>query len=110
MLAMDQIKKACEMDPNNQEYIQAARSIQASGRVYRDTGEARGFSMNFMDPGMLCCMCLAINMCMGGVLTFFLRILTLAIGEDWAFLLFLAVPSVILFVIVLKYIRGEADR
>lgn len=47
---------------------------------------------------------------LGGVLTFFLRILTLAIGEDWAFLSFLAVPSVILFVIVLKYIRGEADR
>lgn len=66
MLAMDQIKRAVEMEPNNQEYIQAARSIQASGRVYQDTGQARGFSMNFMDPSTLCCMCLAINMCMGG--------------------------------------------
>lgn len=66
MLAMDQIKKACEMEPNNQEYVSAARNIQASGRVYQDTGQSRGFSMNFMDPGTLCCMCLAINMCMGG--------------------------------------------
>ena len=66
MLAMDQIKRACEMDPNNQEYVQAARSIQASGRVYQETGQNRGFSMGFMDPTTLCCMCLALNMCMGG--------------------------------------------
>ena len=66
MLAMDQIKRACEMEPNNQEYIQAARSIQASGRVYQETAQSRGFSMNFMDPTTLCCMCLACNMCMGG--------------------------------------------
>ena len=66
MLAMDQIKRACEMDPNNQEYVQAARSIQASGRVYRETGQSRGFSTGFMDPTTLCCMCLALNMCMGG--------------------------------------------
>lgn len=66
MLAMDQIKRAVEMEPSNQEYQQAARSIQASGRVYRETGESRGFSMGFMDPTTLCCMCLAINMCMGG--------------------------------------------
>ena len=65
MLAIDQIKRATEMDPGNQEYIQAARSIQASGRVYRDTGQSRGFSMNFMDPNMLCCLCLALNICAG---------------------------------------------
>ena len=66
MLAMDQIKRACEMDPNNQEYIQAARSIQASGRVYQETAQTRGFNMGFMDPPTLCCICLGINMCMGG--------------------------------------------
>ena len=66
MLAMDQIKRACEMEPNNKEYVMAARSIQASGRVYQETGQSRGFSMGFMDPTTLCCMCLALNMCMGG--------------------------------------------
>ena len=66
MLAMDQIKKACEMEPNNNEYVQAARSIQASGRVYQETAQSRGFSTGFMDPTTLCCMCLAINMCAGG--------------------------------------------
>ena len=66
MLAMDQIKRACEMEPNNQEYVSAARNIQASGRVYQETGDARGFSMNYMNPGTLCCMCLMLQMCMGG--------------------------------------------
>lgn len=66
MLAMDQIKKACEMDPNNQEYMQAARSIQASGRVYKETSERRGFNVGSMDFSTLCCMCLMLNMCMGG--------------------------------------------
>lgn len=66
MLAMDQIKKACEMDPTNQEYQQAARSIQASGRTYQEAGKQGGFSMNFMDPTTLCCICLMFNMCMGG--------------------------------------------
>lgn len=66
MLAMDQIKRACEMDPNNRDYVQAARSIQASGRVYQQTAQDRGFSFNFMDPTTLCCICLAINMCAGG--------------------------------------------
>lgn len=66
MLAMDQIKRACEMDPDNQEYRQAARSISASGRVYQETSERRGFNTGFMDPSTLCCMCLMINMCLGG--------------------------------------------
>ena len=66
MLAMDQIKKACEMEPNNQEYVRAARNIQASGRVYQDTGQSRGFSMGFMDPTTICCICLGIQLCAGG--------------------------------------------
>ena len=70
MLAMDQIKKACEMDPSKHEYVVAARTIQASGRVYQETGESRGFSTNYMNPGTLCCMCLMIQMCMGGSIPF----------------------------------------
>lgn len=66
MLAIDQIKRACEMDPNNREYQQAARSIQASGRVYKETGQQRGFNMGFMDPTTLCCICLMLQMCVGG--------------------------------------------
>lgn len=66
MLALDQIKRACEMEPNNQEYIQAARSIQASGRTYKQTSQRQGFNTGFMDPTTLCCVCLGINMCLGG--------------------------------------------
>lgn len=65
MLAIDQIKRATEMDPGNQEYVQAARSIQASGRVYQETSANRGFSMNFMDPGTLCCICMGLQICLG---------------------------------------------
>ena len=66
MLAMDQIKKACELDPNNNEYKMAARSIQASGKTYRQTSQQQGFTMNFMNPTTLCCICLGLNLCMGG--------------------------------------------
>ncbi|MDO5329240.1 MAG: DnaJ domain-containing protein [Coriobacteriia bacterium] len=66
MLANDQIKKALDMEPNNQEYINAARVIASSGRTYQQTSQRRGFSTGFMDPGMLCCMCIMINMCIGG--------------------------------------------
>lgn len=66
ILANDQIKKALELDPNNREYINAARVIQSSGRTYQQTSERRGFSMGFSDPTTLCCMCLMIQMCVGG--------------------------------------------
>lgn len=66
MLATDQINKACEMDPSNDEYLTAARVINSSGRTYTQTSTSKGFSMGFMDPTTLCCICLGINMCLGG--------------------------------------------
>lgn len=66
MLAIDQIRKACELDPDNREYMNAARNIQSSGRVYKQNVDTGGFSMGCNNPMTLCCMCMMLSMCMGG--------------------------------------------
>lgn len=66
MLAIDQIKRACEMDPNNSDYKRAANSIQASGRTYQQTSSQRGFSTGMFDPMTMLCMCMLCMSCSGG--------------------------------------------
>lgn len=55
MLALDQIKRAVQMDPGNQDYARAARQFQQGSRTYEQTGQERGFTVTGVGVGELCC-------------------------------------------------------
>lgn len=62
--ALEQIRRARQMDPANADYQRAERHITARATNYQQQGQARGFSMGFLDPTMLCCcLCLGPNLC-----------------------------------------------
>lgn len=54
LMALEQIRRAVRLDPNNPVYQRALRQFQQAGQTYQQEGEARGFSMGF-DPGTICC-------------------------------------------------------
>ncbi len=57
MMALEQIRRAARMDPDNQEYMQMLEYIRYGGQAYQEAGEARGFNMGVIDPMRLCCIC-----------------------------------------------------
>lgn len=62
--ALEHIRKAVKLDPNNADYRRAYQQFQAAGQSYQEEGGKRGFSMNVMDPGFICCgLCLAQYAC-----------------------------------------------
>lgn len=67
VMALEHMRKAVSMDPNNMEYIQALNRMEHSGDAYRRSAEGfQGFSMN-MNPCTSMCMCYMLNMvCCGG--------------------------------------------
>lgn len=54
LMALEQIRRAVQLDPNNPDYQRAQRQFQQAGRTYQQEGQARGFSMG-IDPAILCC-------------------------------------------------------
>lgn len=54
LMALEQIRRAVRLDPNNIDYQRAQRQFQQTGQTYQQEGEARGFSMG-IDPITLCC-------------------------------------------------------
>ena len=63
-MALEQIRRAVRMDPNNPDYQRAQRQFQRAGTEYREEGQSQGFSMGFMDPGTICCgLCFAQMIC-----------------------------------------------
>lgn len=64
IMALELIRKAVQMDPQNADYQRAQRQFQHAGTAYQQEGQARGFSVSFVDPGTICCgLCLAQMMC-----------------------------------------------
>lgn len=62
--ALEHIRKAVKLDPNNADYRRAYQQFQAAGQTYQEEGTKRGFSMSVMDPSLICCgLCLAQYAC-----------------------------------------------
>lgn len=62
--ALEHIRKAVKLDPNNADYRRAYQQFQAAGQTYQEEGAKRGFSMSVMDPSLICCgLCLAQYAC-----------------------------------------------
>ena len=65
--ALEHIRKAVSMEPDNAEYLTALDQIEHGGAAYRrQAGNFRGFSMGF-DPCTNLCLCYLLNIfCCGG--------------------------------------------
>ena len=65
--ALEHIRKAVSMDPDNQEYLWALHQIENGGSTYRQqAGNFRGFTMGG-DPCTNLCLCYLMNLfCCGG--------------------------------------------
>lgn len=62
--AMEHIRRAVQMDPNNMAYRRAYQQFQMAGQAYADAGQQRGFSVSNIDPSLICCgLCLAQAAC-----------------------------------------------
>ena len=60
--ALEHIRRAVSMEPDNPEYLQALNIIQGGGRVYRETaGNYRGYTFGGSSCGSLC-LCWLINL------------------------------------------------
>lgn len=70
--ALEHIRRAVSMEPNNPEYLQALEQIENGGAAYqRQAGNFRGFSMGG-NPCMSLCACYLANLfCCGGRGMFF---------------------------------------
>ncbi|MBQ3089578.1 MAG: DnaJ domain-containing protein [Oscillospiraceae bacterium] len=63
ILALQQLQRACQMDPGNMEYQIALQRIQQGGQYYQNA------NAEFCPAGSfhsLCSMCLLMNLCFGG--------------------------------------------
>jgi molecular chaperone DnaJ len=65
--ALEHIRRAVSMDPDNPEYLSALDRIERGGSAYRQqAGNFRGFTMGF-DPCTNLCLCYLVNIfCCGG--------------------------------------------
>ena len=63
MLALDQIRRACAMDPNNMGYRRVMQAMRQPSASYRQQAEQRGFKVGAIDPFMACCGCIALQSC-----------------------------------------------
>ena len=65
--ALEHIRRAVSMEPDNMEYLRALERIESGGMAYRrQAGNFRGFSMS-MDPCTNLCLCYMVNLfCCGG--------------------------------------------
>ena len=55
LMALEQIRRAVRMDPNNPDYQRAQRKFQQDSTEYQEEGQAKGFTMVGVDPMTLCC-------------------------------------------------------
>lgn len=61
-LAFDQIRRAVQMEPDNVDYQRAERQFGRRATAYQQETQSQGFSMGAMNPMLVCCGCLAIQM------------------------------------------------
>lgn len=64
LMALEQIRRAVRMDPNNPDYQRAQRQFQQTGQTYQQESQSQGFSMG-VDPSIICCSiwCLGPSLC-----------------------------------------------
>lgn len=62
MLALDQIRRAVTMEPNNVEYQRTFMKFQSAGRNYQTQAQQQGYQPGYTNPSSSCCGCLALNM------------------------------------------------
>lgn len=70
VMALDQIRRAVRMDPNNQDYQRAYRAFQNAGQTYTQEQQTRGFTVSAIDPTTLCCGCCMLQLCLQQVMRF----------------------------------------
>ncbi len=70
VMALDQIRRAVRMDPNNQDYQRAYRAFQSSGQTYTQEQQTRGFTVSAIDPTTLCCGCCMLQLCLQQIMRF----------------------------------------
>lgn len=63
MLALDQIRRACEMEPGNMTYQRTRQAMHRPSTNYHQQVEQQGFKVGAIDPFMACCGCLALQSC-----------------------------------------------
>lgn len=63
MLALDQIRRACEMEPDNMTYRRALQAMRQPAVDYQQQAEQRGFTVGAIDPFTACCGCIALQSC-----------------------------------------------
>lgn len=73
MTALEHIRKAVSMEPDNQEYLWTLQQLEHGGSAYRQqAGNFRGFSLGGSPCANLCMCYLAQLFCCGGRMPFFL--------------------------------------
>jgi molecular chaperone DnaJ len=61
LTALEQIRRAVQMEPEKLEYVRTQKAFQNAGRVYQQESRERGFTISPMSPGLICCGLLAMQ-------------------------------------------------
>uniref|UniRef100_UPI0015537351 molecular chaperone DnaJ n=1 Tax=Adlercreutzia sp. ZJ473 TaxID=2722822 RepID=UPI0015537351 len=62
--ALENIRRARNLDPGNADYARAEQSFTRRAQTYEQESTTRGFSTDFIDPSMLCCcLCFGPTLC-----------------------------------------------
>ena len=60
--AMEDARRAVEMEPNNMQYQQLYQQLQSGGQWYQNMGNGYGYERPGNGLGSCCCQCLCLNM------------------------------------------------
>lgn len=64
LTALEQIRKAVQLEPNNNDYLRTQNAFQQTAKTYQQQSQERGFNLGTIDPGTICCgLCLAQYAC-----------------------------------------------
>lgn len=55
LMALEQIRRAVRLDPNNADYRRAQQQFQQAGQTYQTQSQQKGFHVSTVDPALICC-------------------------------------------------------
>lgn len=64
--ALEDARRAMEMEPDNIQYQRLYQQLQSGGQWYQDTGRGYGYEPQTSGMGSCCCQCCLMNMCCPG--------------------------------------------
>lgn len=64
--AMEDARRAVEMEPSNMQYQRLYQQLQSGGQRYQDVGQGYGYQRPGAGMGNCCLQCLCLNMCCPG--------------------------------------------